>query len=30
MINAVRAEMLKLRSMPGIWVCFGLTFPLTA
>ena len=30
MINAVRAELLKMRSMPGIWVCFGLAFPLTA
>jgi ABC-type transport system involved in multi-copper enzyme maturation permease subunit len=30
MINAIRAEMLKMRSMPGIWVCFGLAFPLTA
>jgi ABC-type transport system involved in multi-copper enzyme maturation permease subunit len=29
MINAVRAELLKMRSMPGIWVCFGLAFPLT-
>ena len=30
MINAIRAELLKMRSMPGIWVCFGLAFPLTA
>ncbi len=30
MINAVRSELLKMRSMPGVWVCFGLTFPLTA
>ena len=30
MINAVRSELLKMRSMPGIWVCFGLAFPLTA
>jgi len=28
-INAVRTELLKMRSMPGIWVCFGLAFPLT-
>jgi ABC-2 type transport system permease protein len=27
--NAVRAELLKMRSMPGVWVCFGLAFPLT-
>jgi ABC-2 type transport system permease protein len=30
MINAIRAELLKMRSMPGVWVCFGLAFPLTA
>jgi ABC-2 type transport system permease protein len=30
MIHAIRAELLKMRSMPGIWVCFGLAFPLTA
>ena len=30
MIYAIRAELLKMRSMPGIWVCFGLAFPLTA
>jgi ABC-type transport system involved in multi-copper enzyme maturation permease subunit len=30
MINAVRTELLKMRTMPGIWVCFGLAFPLTA
>lgn len=30
MINAIRAELLKMRTMPGIWVCFGLAFPLTA
>jgi ABC-type transport system involved in multi-copper enzyme maturation permease subunit len=30
MINTIRAELLKMRSMPGIWVCFGLAFPLTA
>lgn len=29
MIHAVRAEMLKMRTMPGIWVCFGLVLPLT-
>jgi ABC-type transport system involved in multi-copper enzyme maturation permease subunit len=29
-INAVRSELLKMRSMPGIWVCFLLSFPLTA
>jgi ABC-2 type transport system permease protein len=29
MRNAVRAELLKMRTMPGIWVCFGLAFPLT-
>jgi ABC-type transport system involved in multi-copper enzyme maturation permease subunit len=28
MINAVRAELIKMRSMPGIWVTFGLGFPL--
>jgi ABC-2 type transport system permease protein len=28
-INAVRAESLKMRTMPGIWVCFGLALPLT-
>jgi ABC-type transport system involved in multi-copper enzyme maturation permease subunit len=30
MIDAVRSELLKLRSMPGIWVCFLLAVPLTA
>jgi ABC-type transport system involved in multi-copper enzyme maturation permease subunit len=30
MINAVRTELLKMRTMPGVWVCFGLAFPLTA
>src|ERR1700691_1138204 len=30
MINAIRAELLKMRTMPGIWVSFGLAFPLTA
>ena len=29
MINAVRSELLKMRTMPGVWVCFGLAFPLT-
>ena len=29
MKNAVRAELLKMRTMPGVWVCFGLVFPLT-
>jgi ABC-2 type transport system permease protein len=29
MINAVRSELLKMRTMPGIWVCFGLAVPLT-
>jgi len=28
-INALRAELLKMRSMPGVWVSFGLAFPLT-
>jgi ABC-type transport system involved in multi-copper enzyme maturation permease subunit len=28
MINAVRAELIKMRSMPGVWVTFGLAFPL--
>jgi ABC-2 type transport system permease protein len=28
-INTLRAELLKMRTMPGIWVCFGLAFPLT-
>jgi ABC-type transport system involved in multi-copper enzyme maturation permease subunit len=27
--NAVRGELLKMRTMPGVWVCFGLAFPLT-
>jgi ABC-2 type transport system permease protein len=30
MKNAVRSELLKMRSTPGVWVCFGLAFPLTA
>ena len=29
MINALRAELLKMRSMPGVWVTFALAFPLT-
>lgn len=29
MINAVRSELLKMRTMPGVWVCYGLAFPLT-
>ena len=29
MINALRAELLKMRSMPGVWVSFALAFPLT-
>jgi ABC-2 type transport system permease protein len=28
-INAIRAELIKMRSMPGVWVTFGLGFPLT-
>jgi ABC-2 type transport system permease protein len=28
-INAIRAELIKMRSMPGVWVCFFLAFPLT-
>jgi ABC-2 type transport system permease protein len=28
-INTVRSELLKMRTMPGVWVCFGLVFPLT-
>jgi len=28
-INAIRAELLKMRSMPGVWVSFALAFPLT-
>jgi ABC-type transport system involved in multi-copper enzyme maturation permease subunit len=28
-INALRAELLKIRTMPGVWVSFGLAFPLT-
>jgi ABC-2 type transport system permease protein len=30
MINALRAELLKMRTMPGVWVTFGLALPLTA
>jgi ABC-2 type transport system permease protein len=29
LINALRAEMLKMRSMPGVWVTFAIAFPLT-
>jgi ABC-2 type transport system permease protein len=29
MINALRAELLKMRTMPGVWVTFALAFPLT-
>ncbi len=28
MINAIRAELIKMRSMPGVWVTFGLALPL--
>ncbi len=28
MIDAIRAELIKMRSMPGVWVTFGLAFPL--
>jgi ABC-2 type transport system permease protein len=28
-INAIRAELLKMRSLPGVWVTFLLAFPLT-
>ena len=28
MINAIRAELIKMRSMPGVWVTFALAFPL--
>ena len=28
-INALRAELLKMRTMPGVWVTFGLALPLT-
>jgi ABC-type transport system involved in multi-copper enzyme maturation permease subunit len=30
MIDAIRAELTKMRTMPGVWVTFGLAFPLTA
>ncbi len=30
LINAIRAELIKMRSMPGVWVAFGIGFPLTA
>ena len=29
MINAVRAELIKMRSMPGVWVTLSLALPLT-
>ncbi len=29
MMNAVRAELIKMRSMPGVWVTFALAFPLS-
>ncbi len=29
MINTFRAELIKMRSMPGVWVTLGLAFPLT-
>ena len=29
MINAIRAELVKMRSMPGVWVAVALAFPLT-
>ena len=29
MSNALRAELVKMRSMPGVWVTFGLALPLT-
>jgi ABC-2 type transport system permease protein len=28
-IDAIRSELLKMRTMPGVWVTFLLTFPLT-
>ena len=28
-MDAVRSELIKMRSMPGVWVTFGLAFPLT-
>jgi ABC-type transport system involved in multi-copper enzyme maturation permease subunit len=30
MINATRAELIKMRSMPGVWVTFCLALPLAA
>jgi ABC-type transport system involved in multi-copper enzyme maturation permease subunit len=30
MTNAIRAELIKMRSMPGVWVTFCLAFPLAA
>ena len=29
MTNAIRAELIKMRSMPGVWVTLGLALPLT-
>ena len=29
MTNALRAELIKMRSMPGVWVTLGLSLPLT-
>jgi ABC-type transport system involved in multi-copper enzyme maturation permease subunit len=29
MINALRAELIKMRSMPGVWVTLCIAFPLT-
>ncbi|HVT42491.1 MAG TPA: ABC transporter permease [Acidimicrobiales bacterium] len=29
MINAIRAELIKMRSMPGVWVTLCIGFPLT-
>ena len=29
MMNALRAELIKMRSMPGVWVTFALAFPLS-
>jgi ABC-2 type transport system permease protein len=29
MTHALRAELLKMRTMPGVWVTFGLALPLT-
>jgi ABC-2 type transport system permease protein len=30
MTNAIRAELIKMRSMPGVWVTFAIGFPLAA